>query len=149
MTAAGQPIGIAVVLSHDATRCLVGIRDAGAPLAGMLEFPGGRCLPDESPRETAFRECFEETGIPVEPLWQIEQRSHDYDHGLVELHFWLCQPRDDVEPSPSEPFAWHPVNELDATQFPEANTDLISRLVAAGSLEELTTGDQTESTHDS
>ena len=149
MTETGQPIGIAVVLSHDDNRCLVGIRHAGAALGSLLEFPGGKCLPDESPREAALRECLEETGIAVEPLQQLEQRTHDYDHGRVTLHFWLCQPRDGDPPSPAGPFAWCPISELDAGRFPEANTGLIGRLVAAGSLENLAAGDQTESTHDS
>ena len=101
MTSPGQRIGIAVVLSHDATGCLVGIRPCEAPLGGMLEFPGGKCLQHESPREAALRECLEETGIAVEPLRQLEQRTVDYDHGRVELHFWLCQPRQAEPPPPA------------------------------------------------
>jgi len=149
MTTVGQRIGIAVVLSHDATRCLVGIRPPEAPLGGMLEFPGGKCLPDESPREAALRECLEETGIAVEPLKQLERRTCDYDHGRVELHFWLCLPRQARQAAPCHPFAWSPLDELEAGRFPEANALVIKRLVdATGSLEQLRAADQTESTHD-
>jgi mutator protein MutT len=150
MTSPGQRIGIAVVLSHDATGCLVGIRPCEAPLGGMLEFPGGKCLQHESPREAALRECLEETGIAVEPLRQLEQRTVDYDHGRVELHFWLCQPRQAEPPPPASPFAWSPLDELEAARFPQANALVIERLVDATGIREqlLRAADQTESTHD-
>ena len=149
MTTAAQRIGIAVVLSHDGTGCLVGIRPPETPLGGMLEFPGGKCLPDETPREAALRECLEETGIPIDSLRQLQECTCDYDHGRVELHFWLCRPRDADLPSPADPFAWSPLGELEAERFPEANGRVIKWLVeAAFSLEQLTAGDQTESTHE-
>ena len=48
-------IGIAVVES--AGQVLVGLRPEGVPLAGMAEFPGGKCEQDETPRSCAVREC--------------------------------------------------------------------------------------------
>ncbi|MFQ5734162.1 MAG: NUDIX domain-containing protein, partial [Planctomycetaceae bacterium] len=85
-------IGIAVV-SCDA-RYLVGTRAADVPLAGMHEFPGGKCEPGESPCDCAVRECREETGLHVTPLEELDRPTHAYPHGTVELHFWLCVPED-------------------------------------------------------
>ena len=149
MPAAAQAVGIAVVLSGDGDRCLVGARPADVPLGGCLEFPGGKCLPDESPCDAAVRECLEESGIAVEPLRRLSRRTHDYDHGRVTLHFWLCRPVDEHPAPPSEPFCWYATSDLDAGRFPEANTEVISQLVSPRSLDWLTDGDQTASTHDS
>ena len=149
MTAEGQAVGIAVVLSDDGHRCLVGERPADVPLAGCLEFPGGKCLPDESPSDTAVRECLEETGIIVTPTRQLALRTHDYDHGRVTLHSWLCRPVDTNPASPSEPFTWQSTSDLDAGRFPEANAEVIGQLVSSQPLVQLPNGDQTESTHDS
>ena len=55
MTADIKRIGIAVV--EHAGRYLVGIRGPDVPLAGYAEFPGGKCLPNESPEDCAVREC--------------------------------------------------------------------------------------------
>ena len=149
MTAEGQAVGIAVVLSGDGHRCLVGKRPADVPLGGCLEFPGGKCLPDESPCDAAVRECLEETGIAVTPMRQLTLRTHEYDHGRVTLHFWLCRPVDTNAASPSEPFTWQSTSGLDADRFPEANAEVIGQLVSGRPLDRLTDSDQTASTHDS
>ena len=138
-----------MVLSGDGHRCLVGERPADVPLGGGLEFPGGNCLPDESPTDTAVRECLEETGIVVTPTRQLALRTHDYHHGRVTLHIWLCRPVDTNPASPSEPFTWQSTSDLDADRFPEANAEVIGQLVSSQPLVQLPNGDQTESTHDS
>ena len=98
MTQPRQRVGIAVVLTRDGTRCLVGIRSSETSLANMLEFPGGKSVPGETSRDTAIRECLEETGIAVDAIQLLEHRSHDYDHGRVALDFWLCHARGDQDP---------------------------------------------------
>ena len=55
------PIAIAVVLHNDCV--LIGVRPAGATLAGLWEFPGGKIEAGETPNEAAERECLEETGL--------------------------------------------------------------------------------------
>ena len=86
---------------------------------------------------------FHETFFPVEHI------AFRYDHGQVDLHFWLCRPVDDQQPRPSPPFAWHTISELDAARLPEANAGLIHRLVSITvAIDSVTKTDQTESTHD-
>ena len=63
MTADIKRIGIAVV--EQAGHYLVGLRGPDVPLAGYAEFPGGKCLPNESPEDGAVRECREESGLLV------------------------------------------------------------------------------------
>ncbi len=123
-----QRIGIAVVIRQSSV--LVGERPASAPLPGMAEFPGGKCESGELPRACAVRECQEETGIVVEPQSQLTTIDWDYDHGSVELHFWLCRPGADLpEDVPLQaPFRWVPISELQTLRFPEANAAVIELL---------------------
>jgi 8-oxo-dGTP diphosphatase len=91
-TASSTHIDVAIAVVMSDARYLVGIRPAGAALAGRAEFPGGKIAAGETPAEAACRECREETGIRVavlEPLLVVE---HDYPHGRLRLHFFACQP---------------------------------------------------------
>jgi mutator protein MutT len=121
-------IGIAVVES--AGSYLVGLRAPGTALAGMSEFPGGKCEADETPQACAVRECLEETGLAVIPRLQLGTVPWDYPHGAVELHFWLCSPAHDLPPqlSPTPPFRWVPAGELQALTFPPANQQVLNLL---------------------
>ena len=125
--AAAVPIGIAVV-ERDGSY-LVGVRPEGTPLAGYAEFPGGKCEPAEPPIACAVRECAEETGLAVEPLWVLDVVTWEYPHGTVELHFVHCRPAlATAEPAP--PFRWVPRQELATMRFPEANGTVLRALSA-------------------
>ena len=121
-------IGIAVVESAGAY--LVGLRASGTPLAGMSEFPGGKCEADETPQACAVRECLEETGLPVIPRTQLGTVPWDYAHGSVELHFWLCGLADDlpVQAVAGPPFRWVPAALLGTLSFPPANQQILALL---------------------
>lgn len=48
-------VGVAVV--EQSGRFLVGVRESTAVLAGMAEFPGGKCLPGEAAMSCAVRDA--------------------------------------------------------------------------------------------
>lgn len=125
---AAEKVAIAVVQS--AGHVLVGTRQEGRPLAGMSEFPGGKCQPDETPRSCAVRECREETGLIVIPKEHLTTVTHEYSHGLVELHFWRCQLTPDLPDvaTPSAPFQWVKLEALIDLDFPEANAEVLQML---------------------
>lgn len=128
MPSAPTRIGIAVV--EHAGRYLVGVRPDGVPLAGYAEFPGGKCEPGEPPEICAIRECVEESGLAVKSVRRIDCLSHTYDHGTVELHFWLCRPLDPTTVTADHRgYRWVAAAELKTLKFPEANAGVIRKLI--------------------
>ena len=127
MTADTKRIGIAVV--EHAGRFLVGTRGPDVPLAGYAEFPGGKCLADESPEDCAVRECHEESGLIVTVDRLLLRREHSYPHATVDLHFVLCRPTEEASVSDEhQGFRWVPREQLASLKFPEANAPLIEML---------------------
>lgn len=120
-------IGIAVV-KHDG-RFLVGVRGGVDSLTGLAEFPGGKCDPDEKPRDAALRECREETGLLVVPVQELQQLVWEYPEDTVELHFWLCQPtQPEFIEEHHQGFRWVRREELLTLQFPPANREVLDLL---------------------
>lgn len=126
--ASDNRVGIAVV--ENAGRYLVGVRDADGPLAGYSEFPGGKCRPGESPAACAIRETLEETGLHVtiaEPLFECR---HDYPHGSLDLHFFLCRPASGAPLAADHcGFVWVDAFQLSELTFPPANQRVILKLL--------------------
>ena len=120
------PIAIAVV-EHEG-RFLVGQRPAGVPLAGLWEFPGGKVEAGEFPAAAAVRECWEETGLRVEPTGSYPPHEQEYDHGRVQLHFIACRPLDPLA-TPGGTFRWVPRQELAQYEFPAGNRGLLELLL--------------------
>lgn len=123
-----SPIPIAVVVVQWGERVLIGPRPAGAALAGLWEFPGGKIQPDETPQQAACRECREETGLEIRILRELEVVEHTYPHGRLRLHFLLAEPQDPQMP-PATPFRWVARHELGNYAFPPANATVVSRLI--------------------
>ena len=70
----------AAVITDPRGRVLLGRRTDGRDLAGLWEFPGGKCELGESPEDALVRELQEELGITVqvgEPLINVPQRYPD------------------------------------------------------------------------
>jgi len=120
------PIAIAVV-EHEG-HFLIGQRPERVPLAGLWEFPGGKIEPRETPEAAAVRECFEETGLRVQPLFRYPLHTEQYNHGAVELHFIGCQPIDERACLPKPPFRWVARGELKQYEFPSGNRELLTWL---------------------
>ena len=121
-------VGIAVVEHRG--RYLVGLREDPVPLAGLAEFPGGKCRPSEPAAECAVRECAEETGLRVKIVEPLQHRRYEYPHGLVDLSFFLCEPLE-KEPIAERhgAFEWVTTAALHDLDFPPANRPVIDRLL--------------------
>lgn len=120
-------VGIAVVEHRG--RYLVGMRGADLVLAGKAEFPGGKAGLEEDPQVAAVRECCEETGLAVSATRLLHQVRHTYDHGTVELFFWLCQPLPNAEVAEElQGFRWLTPAEMRPLDWPAANRAVLEAL---------------------
>ncbi len=130
---AGKPIAVAIAVLQHNGKFLVGVRPPGVPLAGLSEFPGGKVDPGETPEAAAIRECREETGLAVEVAGKYFSTKHQYEHGLLEIHFFRCHPVDAGGPvlQPTSPFRWVNRDELGRLEFPAANEPLTRHLLNA------------------
>lgn len=111
-------------------KVLVGRRPEGVPLAGLDEFPGGKCLPDEEPAAAVVRECLEETGLRVEVERLRLQLEHDYPHGKLALWFFDCRLTPAGLAVPLPPFRWIARVELNTLTFPPANAAVLQSIVS-------------------
>lgn len=106
-------------------------RAASSYMANKWEFPGGKIEQDESAEQALKRELMEETGIEVTAASAIGLADHSYEDLRVTLHFFLVEGWNG-EPYGREgqPQRWVEQQDLVADEFPPANHELISRLVA-------------------
>lgn len=127
-----QNIAVAVVLCGN--RVLVGRREAGSHLAGMLEFPGGKVRAGERPEAAALRELREETGLDAVLESCLLVQEYAYGERRLRLHFFLCR-REEYPPPPARPpFRWEETAGLAADRFPAANAAILARLCEGGLL---------------
>ena len=128
MTAA---VRVAIGVIESDGHVLVGVRPPGVPLAGMAEFPGGKCLADETTRACIVRECREETGLMVVPRTHLVTSTQQYDHGVMELSFWQCGLSPDLPDlaAATNSFNWVPFASLDSLDFPSGNDEVLKLLV--------------------
>lgn len=122
-----SPTKIAIAVVERDGCFLIGQRPAGAPLAGLWEFPGGKLEPGETLEQAAIRECQEEAGVEVKVLRKRLTIMHQYDHGTLELHFFACRQCDPGQ-TPGPRFRWVYATCLEEYAFPPANDALLEEL---------------------
>jgi mutator protein MutT len=119
----------AAVIERDGA-FLVTRRQAGTHLAGVWEFPGGKCDAGESLVECLQRELREELDAGAEVGAEIHTTTHDYPDRRIELHFLSC--RLITEPSAvlGQEMRWVARADLAALEFPPADAELIRVLAS-------------------
>ena len=124
-----DPIEVAAGLIFCEGKLLIAQRPAGGHLAGLWEFPGGKCETGETLQECLHRELFEELGIAVNVLERVMTTTHVYPEKTVKLNFFLCQL---VTGKPhgmeGQAFAWVDHEDLGRYSFPEADAQLLEKL---------------------
>ena len=119
----------AAVIERDG-RFLLTRRSHGTHLAGLWEFPGGKCEPGESMSECLSRELLEELGAAASIGDEILHTTFVYEDREVRLHFLRCRLASEPESRLGQEMRWVERAELPAIEFPPADAELIRLLTA-------------------
>ena len=129
------PVSLAVVLrkSSSGVEVFFQNRKEDGPLDGLLEFPGGKLEPGESPEECAIREFLEEVGVTLVKSVAYDRLGpykFDYSDRCVCLYAVLMR-QDDIQ---IDSGFWINIPEVfDASDWeekvPEANLEILKDLI--------------------
>ncbi|BCM92448.1 8-oxo-dGTP diphosphatase [Abditibacteriota bacterium] len=98
-------------------------------LPDVWEFPGGKVEEGEAPENAAIREAREEVGLSVEVVRALEPIEWDYTKRTVVLHpFEVRVVGGGIQLEGVAEAEWVLKQELNASDFPEANRGLIEEL---------------------
>jgi 8-oxo-dGTP diphosphatase len=114
-------------------RFLVTRRQAGAHLAGLWEFPGGKCETGESMTACLARELREELAVDARIGEEILTTTHTYPERKVELHFLQCEIAGAPSPQQGQEMRWVTRAELVELELPPADAELIAILLTRDS----------------
>ena len=124
-----DPIEVAAGLVFRRGKLLISQRPAGGHLAGLWEFPGGKCETGEALPECLQRELFEELGVVVSVSERVMTTTHVYPEKAVKLNFFLCKlVTGKPEGMEGQALAWITSEELGGYSFPEADAKLLEKL---------------------
>jgi 8-oxo-dGTP diphosphatase len=118
---------VAAVIERDG-KVLVGRRLKGTHLAGLWEFPGGKCDPGETHEACLVREIAEELGVAAHVGAEILSVEHAYPEKRVRLHFRACAIDGEPRSMIGQEFQWIERTSLGSLEFPEADRKLIEIL---------------------
>ncbi len=118
----------AAVIERDGS-FLVTRRPDGTHLAGLWEFPGGKCREGESLPACLEREIREELDAAVVVGPEILRTVHRYPGQTVELRFFSCTLSGNPRPMIGQELRWVHRTQLGRLSFPPADKELIEKLV--------------------
>jgi mutator protein MutT len=121
---------VAGVIERD-RKLLITRRLKDTHLAGLWEFPGGKCEPDETHEHCLEREVDEELGVDVRVGSQILVVEHTYDDRRVRLHFLWCTIEGEPQAKLGQEMRWVDRQELRDYEFPAADKELIRELTTS------------------
>lgn len=130
MSAAERLEVVVALIEDSAGRVLVSRRQAGRPMAGFWEFPGGKRGAGEGRREALERELDEELGIHALAASPYMRLDHDYAELRVALDVWTVsayagQPR----PLEGQQLEWVEPEALTTLDFLPADLPIVARLL--------------------
>ena len=113
-------------------RYLITRRRHGTHLAGLWEFPGGKCEPGETLEGCLQRELGEELGASFLVGDHVDTIGWEYPEGRVVLHFFHCRlAAGSIGAREGQEMAWVTPARLTDYDFPPADRALVARLANA------------------
>jgi 8-oxo-dGTP diphosphatase len=131
MTAERPPVIVQAAIIERDGRFLLTRRLRGTHLAGLWEFPGGKCEPGESAEACLVRELAEELGVTARVGELVLDTVHAYPERTVHLFFRRCDIAGEPAARLNQEMRWTSREELGRLEFPEADRELI-RLLTQG-----------------
>jgi 8-oxo-dGTP diphosphatase len=130
-----QTVIVAAGVLIEDGRVLLTQRKAGAHLAGLWEFPGGKVEAGEDPRDALRRELVEELGIDVRVGDVVDVAFHRYDDvGKAVLLLFYEAARTATSGGPEArdvaAFRWSDLTSLDPANFPPADVSVLHKVAA-------------------
>jgi len=119
---------LAAIVEGDDGRLLITRRVEGTHLAGLWEFPGGKCEPEESHEACLARELLEELGVVADVGDEVLTTEHSYADRVIRLHFRYCRITGTPQPLLGQEVRWVERAELRSFEFPPADRELIGVL---------------------
>ena len=120
---------VAGIVRDDSGRILLAQRPPGRDLAGLWEFPGGKCEPGESPEHALRRELHEELGIEITAIekliavpWRYPQKSILLDVYEVATYTGYPHGRE------GQALRWTTLAEIGNTPMPAADRPVVAAL---------------------
>jgi 8-oxo-dGTP diphosphatase len=123
---------VACALIDADNRVLVAQRPEGKALAGLWEFPGGKCEPSERPEVALIRELHEELAITVEEacLAPLTFASHAYPDFHLLMPLYVCRRWQGIVTSgEGQALRWLRAGQLRTIAMPPADEPLIPHLI--------------------
>jgi len=120
-------IVVAAIVERNGTY-LATRRLQGTHLAGLWEFPGGKCERGETHAACLEREIREELGCAITVGEKVLAVAHDYDDRRVELHFFRTTLHGEPRAVLGQEIRWVPAADLRRLAFPPADEALIRLL---------------------
>src|SRR5262245_2562350 len=121
-------IVVAAAVIERGGRFLLTRRLPGSHLAGLWEFPGGKCQPGESVEVCLARELKEELDVDGRVADEMLTVSHNYADRVIELHFIRCELLGEPAALLGQEMRWVERDELNSFEFPPADAELIQML---------------------
>jgi 8-oxo-dGTP diphosphatase len=98
---------------------------------GLWEFPGGKVEAGESVFVALKRELIEEVGLTIHSSSQLMVIEHDYGDKCVKLDVHVVSNfSGEAHGAEGQPSEWVAITELENYDFPEANAEIIEKIVA-------------------
>ncbi|GAA80604.1 8-oxo-dGTP diphosphatase MutT [Pseudoalteromonas sp. BSi20495] len=98
---------------------------------GLWEFPGGKVETGESVFVALKRELIEEVGLTIHSSSQLMVIEHDYGDKCVKLDVHVVSNfSGEAHGAEGQPSEWVAISELENYDFPEANAEIIEKIVA-------------------
>lgn len=123
-------VSAAIVTREDAF--LLTRRPEASHLGGTWEFPGGKVEAGETLQEALVREVLEELGCGAAVGALVLDTRHAYPEVAVHLHFFEVRLTGEPVPQMGQEMRWVPRAALATLPLPEADAELVARLVAGG-----------------